>query len=539
MNTYQDLDIERNYLNANGSLKSQFQQNSFIKTQVRNHNLRLGMDYYVNQKSTLGVVVSGFINGNTAITDNNASVINASQRIDSVNKGLSVSEREWSNGSINLNYSYKINKKGAELTTNLDYIDYRADISQNLKNDVFSPTGNVLSQSQLSGNLPAKIKVQTAKIDYTNPLAIGTLEFGAKTSLVDANNTAQFFNVFKDNTVSPNNELTNYFKYKENINAAYVNFSKEYRRFSFQAGLRLENTNIEGNQYGNPTQKDSSFTRNYTNLFPTIYFNYKLDSLAKNQLGFSYGRRIDRPNYQDLNPFSYPLDKFTIYAGNPFLVPTFSDVIEFSHTYDNKITTTLAYTDVRNVIDETIQFEGVFFVSRPNNIGKQQAISLSVSGAVQPAKWWTIQVSGDAIYNNFSSILYGQILENSGTFFVGNLVNQFTLGAGWSAEANGFYQSPAYSSQFVTTPVWRVGGGVQKKIMKNNGTLKLSFTDIFWSFRPGGNIKALNQATANFNSRLDTRSFIISFSYNFSKGKLLRARKMGGSDEERKRIKVG
>ena len=135
--------------------------------------------------------------------------------------------------------------------------------------------------------------------------------------------------------------------------------------------------------------------------------------------------------------------------------------------------------------------------------------------------------------------MYGQILENSGTFFVGNLVNQFTLGAGWSAEANGFYQSPAYSSQFVTTPVWRVGGGIQKKIMKNNGTLKLSFTDIFWSFRPGGNIKALNQATANFNSRLDTRSFIISFSYNFSKGKLLRARKMGGSDEERKRIKVG
>ncbi|MCU0439516.1 MAG: TonB-dependent receptor [Raineya sp.] len=539
-NQYQDLDIERNYLNTNGDLTARFKQNSFIKSQINNQNLRLGMDYYASKKSTIGLVLSGFINDNLVTTTNNASVLNASNQLDSVNRGVSISKPTWLNGGVNLNYSYKIDEKGKELTTNLDYIDYKADISQNLRNDVFAANGGLKSQDELLGNLPATINVRTAKIDYTNPLVKGgNFELGAKTSFVQANNTAEFFNRLSDGAVVPNNQLTNYFNYKENINAAYINFNKEFGKLAFQSGLRVENTNIEGLQYGNPTQQDSSFTRNYTNLFPTIYFNYKLDSLENHQIGLSYGRRINRPNYQDLNPFSYPLDRFTIYAGNPFLVPTFSNVVELSHTYKNRITTTLSYSYVKDVIDETIQFEGAFFFSRPGNIGKQQSVSLSVSGSLQPAKWWITQIYGEGTYNNFSSILYGQTLENSGVFFSGNLVNQFTLGKNWAAELNGVYQSSVYSSQFVTIPVGRVGAAVQRKILKNKGSLKLNFTDVFFTFRPGGDIKALNQATANFKSQLDSRTFILSFSYNFRKGKLLKSRKTGGSEEERNRIKAG
>jgi iron complex outermembrane recepter protein len=536
-NSYQDLYIKRSYYKANGDLNSLFNQNSYIKRSPTGANLKLGLDYYINKQSTMGVMLSGFQNINKTTTTNQAELYDANAAIQNTVTAISPSKRRFRNGSINLNYSYKPDDKGREWLFNLDQINYRSNINQFLLNSIFLAGNVFVSKTNLISDLPATIDIQTAKADYVYPLKNGERwEAGMKTSFISTTNTANFFDE-ENNIRSINNDFSNNFNYKENINAAYVNYSLEKKQFAIQAGLRVENTSIKGNQFGNAVRKDSSFKRNYNSLFPTFYVLYKLDTIGKHQLGFSYGRRIDRPNYQDMNPFTYPLDRFTLYSGNPFLQPTFSNNFELSHTYKNNITTTLQVNYVKDVISETIEQSTNIFYSRPGNIGKQVSYSLSVNGTFKPWKWWTIQVYTEVSRNEFTSKLYGQNLNNTGTFWYIGPTNQFQISKSWSAELSGSYQTSIYYGQFILIPVWQMSAGLAKKIIKQKATIKLNLSDVFYTNQPGGDIKGLSNSAASWLSYLDSRVVSLSFSYRFNKGKGLAARTSGASDSEKNRVK--
>ena len=116
-----------------------------------------------------------------------------------------------------------------------------------------------------------------------------------------------------------------------------------------QAGVRLENTNYKGLQSPLSQKSDSSFSRNYTSLFPTAFISYEMN--GNNQFTLSTGRRIDRPAYQQLNPFIGFIDKYTYSTGNPFLQPQFSTNIELSHSYKNLLTTTINFSVVHDMIN--------------------------------------------------------------------------------------------------------------------------------------------------------------------------------------------
>ncbi len=536
-NSYQDLYLKRRYYQANGDLNSLFNQNSYIKRSPSGANLKMGMDYYVNKHSTVGVMVSGFQNINKTTTTNQAELYDANAAIQNTVAAISPSKRRFRNGSINLNYSYKPDDKGSEWLFNLDRLNYRSNIRQSLLNSIFLPGNVFVSKTNLISDLPATIDIQTAKADYIYPQKNGERwEAGMKTSFISTTNTASFFDE-ENNVLTINNDFSNNFNYKENINAAYLNYSLERKQFSIQAGLRFENTFIRGNQLGNAVRKDSSFKRNYNSLFPTFYVLYKLDTVGKHQLGFSYGRRIDRPNYQDMNPFTYPLDRFTLYSGNPFLQPTFSNNIELSHTYKNNITTTLQFSYVKDVISETIEQSTNIFYSRPGNLGKQVSYSVSVNGTFKPWKWWTIQIYTEITRNKFKSKLYGQNLTNTGTFWYLGPTNQFQINKTWTAELSGSYQTSVYYGQFILIPVWQMSAGVAKKIMKQKATIKLNLSDVFYTNQPGGDIKGLSNSAASWLSYLDSRVVSLSFSYRFSKGKGLAARNSGAADNEKNRVK--
>ncbi len=537
-NSYQDLVIERNYLQPNGNLASSFRQNTFIKRQTESANLRLGIDYYLSKNTTLGFVANGFYTPSLTSAPNKATMKNSKGEIDSLINTTSINHEKMSNGTANLNFNHKFGSTGKEITANFDYIAYDFNTRQDLQNATFFSDGLPKTQDELRGNLPSAITIKTAKIDYNQTLKKGgNIEIGAKSSLVNTTNVANFSNI-RNGISTPSRELTNSFDYKENINAAYVNFNKEFGKLTLQSGLRMENTNIDGLQYGNLNgRKDSTFQRNYTNLFPTLYLAYKLDTTDTHQLGFSYGRRIERPNYQDMNPFSYPLDRFTIYAGNPFLQPTFSNNFELIHTYKNKITTTLSYSIIDNMIAESIEISKNVFYSRPNNIGKQTNIGLSINGSLQPTKWWTIPFYLEATNMHFETVIYNQVLDNRGTFYSCNITNQFQMGKGWSSEIGGTYQSAIYYAQFITKPFGRIRIGLQKKILKEKGTLKMVLNDVFWTVRPGGDIIAINNANAKYYSILDSRVLTFSFSWRFSKGQALQSRQTGGSEMEQSRVK--
>jgi iron complex outermembrane recepter protein len=396
----------------------------------------------------------------------------------------------------------------------------------------------LLDKTILASSLPSDIDIKSAKIDYSHPLVDGgKMEAGLKSSLVNTNNIADFFDVNGANRVV-NNEFSNTFKYDENINAAYLNYAKEFKKWAVQAGLRFENTNIKGQQLGNSVVKDSSFTREYSNLFPTFYVSYKLDTTDKHQFGLSVGRRIDRPNYKDMNPFTYPLDRYTYYGGNPFLKPTFSVNIELSHTFKNFLTTTLEYSQINDVISETNEQRGTIYYARPGNFAKQTVYGISVSGAYPVKKWWTIQLYTTVKNTSFKSPIYTETLDESRFYWVIMPTNQFIINKLWSAELAGNYQTYVLSGQFLVHPIGSIRGGISRKILKEKGTLKLNVSDIFYTQQVAGDIRNIANSSANWFSYLDSRVGTLSFSYRFSKGQNLKLRQTGASETEQKRIKT-
>jgi hypothetical protein len=537
-NSYQDLTITRRYFTPEGQLSSTFVQNSYIRPSNRSQNLKVGLDYYVTKKTTLGVALSGFINPSSRNVKNTATIRNGQNAITGLVDAYNPMDILFKNGSVNLNMTHQLNTKGREVSVNLDNIVYKSSIDQRLENNNLNPNGSLQNKSILESNLPSDISIRAAKIDYLNPLIKGgRIEAGAKTSFVNTSNIADFFDI-TENQKLPNYTFSNNFQYKENINAVYLNYSRDFKKISVQAGLRLENTNITGNQLGNIVVKDSSFRRNYTNLFPTFYTQYRLDSANKHVLGFSVGRRIDRPNYKDMNPFTYPMDRFTYYGGNPFLQPTFSYNVELSYTYNNFLTTTLQYSRADNVISETNEQRGNIYYSRPGNFARQESYGVEVNGTFQVQKWWTIQLYTAFMNNKFQSPIYTEILDESRWYWVVVPTNQFIINKKWSAELAGSYQTKVLSGQFLVIPIGSIRAGVSTKIMKDKGTLKLNVNDVFYTNQVGGDIRNIKNASASWFSYLDTRVVTLSFSYRFNKGQNLRVRQNGGSESEQKRVKV-
>ncbi len=534
---FQDLNLYRSYFNEAGAVNTSFRQHSDMLDNSYGPRFKVGMDYELSKRSVIGASISGFRLQDKDNTRNYSLLSNGYGDLQNIVAAWANSRRTFSNIWANLNYQYKIDSLGSNLNFNVDYLNYNSQLNNSLLNTIKDANDSFLNASYLLGYLPAKMDIVTTNGDYERPLGDKSkLSLGYKIGLVTTDNIADFRDEVNGIQV-PNEAFSNHFKYRENINAAYVNYNTSTGRWGFQAGLRFENTIIKGHQLGNATQPDTTFNRNLNSFFPTVYLSYKLDSAAKHLMTFSYGRRINRPNYQDMNPFSYPLDRFTIYGGNPYLRPTFSNNLELSYTFNNRVTATLLYSLVNDVISETIEQSNGMFFSRPGNIGRQQLYGLSINAMFLPFKFWTVNAYGEYIYNDFSAQLYGQKLDNTGWSGSANLSNQFTLGKSWSAEVSGVYSGKNYYAQFIMIPTGAVSFGLSKKLFSNALNIRLNLNDAFYTNKFGGEIVGLEASTASWRNRVDTRSVTLALSYNFQKGAQVREQKASGANEERDRVR--
>jgi iron complex outermembrane recepter protein len=534
-NNFQELDIYRRYTNTDKSTKAVFEQNSFSRRNNGNYNAKLGADFYLSKKTTVGIVVSGVSNPRTENGKNTSLLKSSIGEVDSIVQAMNSEKSTWKNGSINLNFRHIFDSTGRELTIDADYLRYKSDKDQNFYNSSYTPQWALKTSDNLLGELPSDIKIYSAKIDYSHPLKKGAkIESGVKSSFVETDNTAGYYNVV-GNIKTPDYEKTNRFDYKENINAVYLNFNKDIKKWSFQTGLRLENTNYEGKQFGNPTKRDSAFKNSYTSLFPTFFVGY--NPTEKNQFSFSYGRRINRPDYEDLNPFLFFLDKYTYGAGNPFLKPMYSHVFEASHTYRQFLTTTLNYSYTKDLFSETFQQKDFATIVSQGNYGLMNDASISVSAQIPVQKWWNMNVYMEGKYNQFKGLLYGENVNVDATTFLANVSNQFKFKKGWSAEVTGWYRTRGIEGQIAIKSLGQMTAGVQKQVLKNKGTLKLNINDVLNSRNPRGEINFQN-TEARFRQYSDNRTATLSFTYRFGKPiKGLQKRKTGGAGTEQNRVK--
>lgn len=516
-NPLNDLFIFRKFKNTDGSTNSLFYQNSDIDTKIKSTNARIGMDYYASDKTTIGFGLSGVLRNNNQFSDVRSEVTDANSVLDSSIVANNLNKQKFKNGGINFNLRHELDSLGQRITVDLDYLKYDTASRQTFNNYIYQPDNSLSSQDQLKGYLPSDLNIYGLKTDYTLPFKDGsTFETGYKVSYTQTDNIADYRDVINGEEI-PNYSTSNHFKYDEIINAAYVNFNTNYKRFGIQTGLRVENTESRGNQLGNVEQAASKFKRNYTNLFPTVYVQYKLDSIGNNQLVVNYGRRINRPYFQDLNPFISPLDKFTFYSGNPFLNPSFANNYELSYRYKGMFSTTLSYGSSKDDINETIEINDGIYYSRPGNIGKSEYFSLNANLQLEFTKWWTANTYTEVTHSKFRSKLYTEDLNTSGTFWVFSMNNSFKFNKGWSAELSGNYQTDIVSAQFVLLSRSNINIGVQKKLLQDKATIKLSANDIFYSNMNNGIIKNLQNTDANWTNKLDSRFVALTFTYSFGK----------------------
>jgi hypothetical protein len=537
---FQTLNIQRKFIDsASKAVTSNFTQQNNLKNNDKSFNGKIGMDYFVSKKTTLGVVLNGSNSSSLFSSRGAINIADPNYVLLSQTQAASDNNQAWKNFSSNFNLRQLLDTTGAEITADLDYIKYNSANSQQVTNRYFNASGATLPGSvpdTLLGNLPQDIEIYSFKADYLKPLKNGArFEAGIKSSFVKTDNNAGYDSL-KNNSLVHDFGRSNHFVYNENINAAYVNYSRPLgKKLSGQFGLRMEHTHSTGNQITTAI----IFKKDYVQLFPTVYLQYQPNS--KNSYVLNYGKRISRPDYADLNPFVTFLDRYTYEQGNPNLQPQFSHNIELSHTYNNFLTTTLNYTKTTNIIQDVLEQNTAKNESyiKKTNIANQRQYGVSVNAFFALAKWWSNNIYVNVYNNQFSGIVNGDPVTIGATTGMFNITEQFKFNKGWGAELSGFGRTEGVEGIFKISAFSTMNLGVSKQMMKNKGSLRLSIRDVLWSQRISGESKYSN-IDAKFQQFGESRVINVSFTYRFSKGKVGNTqRKRGGAGEEASRVKTG
>jgi iron complex outermembrane receptor protein len=498
----------------------------------------VGADLETSNKNTLGVVASGYTNGGRDLNDNHTDISLPSHALDSYLNTTSNIENRYKNLAFNLNDRYKIDTLGQDLAIDLDYSKFNNNSVAEYDTYYFLPDGKPHPAADkkpllLRNQSPSSIEIYSGKADYTKPLTKKwRFETGIKVSSVKTDNDlrAQKF----DGAAFVNDAgRTNRFVYTEQIAAAYTNLSHEFKNGSIQVGLRAENTESEGELIGSQTIK-----RSYLNFFPSVFINRSLGK--KNDLGFSYSRRIDRPNYSNLNPFIYYLDPYTYSKGNSFLKPQYTNNFEVNYTYNKSITVGLGYSHTTDVITDLILPKpGTDTTYQTNdNLRTQKSYSVNIYAPYQITKWWSGNINFNGFYLGFKSDNFaGGNVDNGQAAFTAKSTQTLTLGK-FKAEITGDYRSSLRYGIYYLFPRYSMDAGVSRSFANKKLTVKVALNDVFNTLTNNLNSTALGN---NFQIRQksDTRVLRLNLAYNFGSTNIKARQHKGGAETEKSRVSGG
>jgi outer membrane receptor protein involved in Fe transport len=533
------LFLNRNFL-TNGVFTGGDDKDNYTTIPVQGHRARFGMDFFPSAKTIFGFVVNG---GRTNFSSRN---MNGAVVVDDTKAPVYTFNTAATNKSRNydfvgnLNFKHTFDSTGREITADVDFGSFGSTSFSRTATNYYNLDGTTASSPYiLDGDQKGKLTLRTAKADYVQNIGKTRLEAGFKTSFVSADNNAVFTDMSGSTPVNDAGK-TNHFLYDENNNAGYLSLRREFKKWSWQAGLRAEQTNISTYQEIGKVDWDSS----YLQAFPSLYLNYKL---TPNQtLGFSVSRRIDRPNYGQLNPFLFLIDVTTYTTGNPGLLPQFTWAYEVSYNR-KQLTFNLGYSRTKYPLNTILtRFRDQFpnlpsaenvTVQIPINLESSEYFGLTVSAPFRVKPWWNMTNNLNFYYNHFKGSLSGSVLSDGKPVADIRTNHNFTLKKGWGAEAGLNYNSGGRSGYMVFKSQWGLAVGVQKTIMKGAGTLRLNANDIFWTNLPRATVNIPGRYIENWHAIRESRTVNLTFTYSFGNKKVQAARRRTtGSEEEVRRI---
>jgi hypothetical protein len=524
-----------------------FDQTGITNFDLRSHNFKAGFDFTLNKQSSIGAIVNGNLSEPSIATSSSTPIIvRSSNTVDRILKATNTSLMKRDNINFNLNYMYN-GKDGKSIVLNADHGFYDINTNQLQPNEYFNADGTTKISSVAYRMIsPTDIHISSFKGDYEQSFAKGKLGVGGKTAFITTDNDFQRYNVTTSGDAF-DKDRSNRFKYQENINALYINYNRAWKGVMIQAGVRAENTVSEGTSSGLKNNGSSyisvtsAFSRNYTDFFPSAAVTFNKNPMK--QWSVSYSRRIDRPAYQDLNPFEMKLDEYTFMKGNTNLRPQYTNTIGISHSYKYKLNVALNYSHVKDIFTQLIDTaeQSKSFISK-QNLAKQDIVSMNVSYPIM-FKSFTSFINLSSNYSKYKADFGAGRLINIDAFGL-TAFSQNSLKFGktktWTAEMTAFYNAPTvYQGAFKAKSIWGVDMGMQKQLMQGKATLKASVSDVFNTMKFRGTQDFAGQQS-ELASKWESRQFKLALTWKFGSSTVKAAKqRVTGAEDETKRVQQG
>lgn len=483
----------------------------------RNTVSDMGLDWFAGKNTIIGAkmqVMKGY--GNTiskARTEISDTSLGYRQLI--LDKSM---PNDWMMFNYNLNSEHTFDTLGTKLKFSTDfyspnYDSYKAKFQNIFLDSLNNPTAPA---SEFLNNNRLDIKLFFAKLDFEKKLSNTLrLEAGVKYNLQHI--TSDYRLRRKDVTSGEyaiDTAFTNTFNYLEKVSAGYFNLSKEIKKFSFQLGLRAEQTHIKTSDMNHPVL----YTRNYLNFFPTISMDY---NRSKNHIfSLGYNKRIGRPDYNNLNPYIFFLDVLNYYQGNPYLKQAYVHNFNLNYAYKGSIFNSLSFSRYESAISGYTSQDDLTKLSTEHltNLDYFQILRYTLFVRKELKKWWTVSFNFGTYYVGYSGQLNGQAYSLSAIPHYEWLNTTFILPHDLKLELITYYWGPWLGIATRYKARGAASAAIKKSFLKNAMTCSIGINDIFFTETFTSTADFQNQKWERFNSN-DTRRLNISLSYNFGKVK--------------------
>ena len=499
-----------------------FDQKALIESGGKGTNVSVGLDYTISPKSSISFLIKD--NRDVELeTSGNTTLIQGANMPEFEKLIVNTDgDANYLNQTFNSNFTHKFNEAGYEISVDADYNTYKNDRMYNYKNSFLNKTDEpVLDPFNLRNNQIVDINIFATKVDLSLPIHKKIkLDVGSKYSQVNTMNETIFEFQNEEDLWENQDNRTNDFMYSEKVLAGYINSVGNIGTFNIQAGLRVEKTFSTGESI----TLNQIVDRSYLDFFPSLSVSKTFNK--KHNVSISYSRRLERPNYKDLNPFESFLDQYTFSKGNPFLNPQYSNTFGLNYAFGNAFFVALDYTKTNDIIFEVIEQlndENTTFQTK-QNLDDSESLSLTLSKPVVWNEWFVSRMNYTAYYSSFSSEIPSGNFVNSNLAHFVNIGNEISLPMNWNMEIGINYQSAVVWGLFDVAARGGVDLGFAKKLLNNRASLKISVDDLFNTRNSRVSIMQndINLIVDQFN---DNRRVKATFTYNFGNNKMKAAKK--------------
>ena len=455
-----------------------FTNTTLDKDDYKSANYRLGADFTLSKKSTLGVLTNGNVGRDVMITpgvtliQNNAKITDSSIRTDNYNKF------NFNSNSNNLNYAYE-DTMGNQLNADADYVYFNNKQITNTNTKLVNKINTVYDNKINILNTNTVINIYSFKVDYIKTLKKqkAKIETGIKTNFVDTRNNLAAEKLAY-NTISPDSLRSNRFDYTENVNAAYAMYSKEVNsKFAYQVGLRAEQSNIKGKSTDIYNRVINNPDTTYLNIFPTAFVKYTASKSS--QFIAAYSRRLNRPDYQAMNPFENVVDIYTSQRGNPFLRPEYANNYELKYVYKDAASLGVGFTQTKDFLQNIVSQEGEKTFATQKNLGEKNSLYFQFNLPIPVTKKYEIYAAFTAYNNRYMGTIPEGTFNVAAWGFNGYMSNDYKLPNNYKLQVSGWWQMPGLEGIGRVKAFGSADVGVQKAVYKKKLNVQVSVTDLF------------------------------------------------------------